>query len=53
MKELLPGQHTRAVIFKAAPLAVSRCRVTLGKRVPAVSPREQSTCGSHPDGPVH
>jgi hypothetical protein len=43
-----PGQDTRAVIFKAAPFAVSRWRVTLGKRVPAVSPRDTAT-----DGPVH
>jgi hypothetical protein len=45
---VLPGQNTRAVIFKAAPFAVSRCRVTLGNWVPAVSPRDTAT-----DGPVH
>jgi len=44
----LPGQNTRAVIFKAAPKAVSRWRVTLRFRVPAVSPRDPAT-----DGPVH
>jgi len=35
----LPGQNTRAVIFKAAPFAVSRCRVTLGKVGPRRLPR--------------
>ena len=45
---MLPGQNTRAVIYKAAPFAVSRWRVTLGKRVPAVS-RESLRA----DGPVH
>ena len=45
---VLPGQNTRAVIFKAAPFAVSRWRVTLGKRVPAVS-----RVSLRADGPVH
>ena len=39
----LPGLNTRSIIFKAAPFAVSRCRVTLGKlgprRLPALPPR--------------
>ncbi len=30
----LPGLNTRSIIFKAAPFAVSRCRVTLGKLGP-------------------
>jgi hypothetical protein len=45
---MLPGSRTRDVICKAAPFAVSRWRVTLGKRVPAVSPRDTATAG-----PVH
>jgi len=40
----LPGLNTRSIIFKAAPFAVSRCRVTLGKlgprRLPA-RPRDR------------
>ena len=39
----LPGLNTRSIIFNAAPFAVSRCRVTLGKpgprRLPALPPR--------------
>ena len=44
----LPGQNTRAVIFNAAPFAVSRCRVTLGKVGPRRLPRPPRA-----DGPVH